>query len=812
MPLKTCPSPQLLQRFVDGRCSKSEREDLAHHVQSCSSCSQKVEQLHGKAPGSVFERGGSIVFGNSIEGDTVRDAVSDQPTAQRDTQEAPVKFVDSDPGAPPDAAPEPFSFLAASSKPGELGRLGPYAVLKMLGEGGMGVVFQARDTKLDRLLALKVLRPEQAANEHARRRFLQEAKIVAALQHDNIITIYQVGEERGLPFFAMQLLQGTPLDRLLKEKGRLPTPDVVRIGRQVAEGLAVAHERNLIHRDIKPGNVWLEHAPGQTNYRVKILDFGLARNVTNDGQHLTRTGVIMGTPGYMAPEQARSTGADHRCDLFSLGCVLYHMLAGREPFRGDDVMAVLMQLALENPPPITDFNPDAPYFLTHLIERMMAKNPDDRPATAAEVASILATAQQTVARGSGQSHMLDEVAPAAEEILPPRTGSASKPPPASRAPSTLPPEKSAPVVREAPPTASKPVMPSAAPKAAARPAPPAAELQPTLEIQPADDDLTGPCPRCGAPRTSSAGHGWCLACGYHPQLKAQEVVEEPEPQPPPVWPWVLGFGVFVIVAVSVGAHFLLRRDSLPRAHWGAGQLAIGLVFLVVAQIWAWLYVFNKDQEASLFAPIKTWIAVIKTLPATRKPLYLGSWSLSAILCAVLIVGGQTYWLDHMKKRPPRAGGPNTLTLRRAGPSAKDFEQSMQDYTNIVETAEAAVDLSPKSENAGYDTDDNRTPFGAQRVHQSFTVVGYTGRAEAFFSLALAQEVPGGNFVYVGMVYRGFFPSEREPIRKLARIDRAPEGATGVNATWVEPKLVCDVEYAFVDQQGLIRDASFRNWK
>src|SRR5207247_2086283 len=152
---------------------------------------------------------------------------------------------------------EPFSFLNSGSKLGEIGRLGPYSILKMLGEGGMGVVFEAKDTNLDRLVALKVLRPEQAANEQSRQRFVQEAKIVAALQHDHIITIYQVGEERGLPFFAMQLLQGTPLDRLLKQRGQMSIPDVVRVGREVAEGLAVAHARNLVHRDMKPANIWL---------------------------------------------------------------------------------------------------------------------------------------------------------------------------------------------------------------------------------------------------------------------------------------------------------------------------------------------------------------------------------------------------------------------------------------------------------------------------------------------------------------------------------------------------------------------------
>ena len=284
----------------------------------------------------------------------------------------------------------------------------------MLGEGGMGVVFEAKGHQPRSPGGLKVLRPEQAANEQSRQRFVQEAKIVAALQHDHIITIYQVGEERGLPYFAMQLLQGTPLDRLLKTRGQMSIPDVVRIGREVAEGLSVAHARNLVHRDIKPANIWLEHSGKQEGYRVKILDFGLARNVSDAGQHLTRTGVIMGTPGYMAPEQARSVGADHRSDLFSLGCVLYHACRPGT-VQGEDVMAVLIKLATEERSAQRS-QPEAPYYLVHLIERMMAKNQRivrSRP----RVASILATAQQTVAlsppiRSSSTRRPPDETAQA----------------------------------------------------------------------------------------------------------------------------------------------------------------------------------------------------------------------------------------------------------------------------------------------------------------------------------------------------------------------------------------------------------------
>src|SRR5262249_27717391 len=154
-------------------------------------------------------------------------------------------------------------------------------------------------------------------------RFLREARAVAALKHHHIVTIYQVGEDRGVPFLAMEFLEGEPLDARLQRETRLAVPEVLRIGREIAEGLAAAHERGLIHRGIKPANVWLEGEKGV----AKLLDFGLARSA-GDGTQLTTAGAIVGTPAYMAPEQATGGGVDARCDLFSLGCVLYRLCTG----------------------------------------------------------------------------------------------------------------------------------------------------------------------------------------------------------------------------------------------------------------------------------------------------------------------------------------------------------------------------------------------------------------------------------------------------------------------------------------------------
>src|SRR5262249_43848467 len=185
-----------------------------------------------------------------------------------------------------------------------------------------------------------------AAAGRAGQRSRGGARAWAAVKHPHIVTIYHVGEERGTSFLAMEFLEGETLRARLDRAGRLPVPEVVRIGREIAEGLAAAHERGLIHRDVKPANGWLEAPEGC----VKLLDFGLAR-AADDAAHLTPVGTVVGTPTYMAPEQARTAQGDARSDLFSLGCVLYRMATGQAPFAGKDALAVLFALANVDPPP-----------------------------------------------------------------------------------------------------------------------------------------------------------------------------------------------------------------------------------------------------------------------------------------------------------------------------------------------------------------------------------------------------------------------------------------------------------------------------
>jgi serine/threonine protein kinase len=177
-----------------------------------------------------------------------------------------------------------LGIISPAKGPGEIGWLGGYRVIKILGQGGMGVVFQAEDVKLRRTVALKAMKPAVASGGEAGQRFLREAQAAAAIEHDHIVPIYQVGEDRGAPFLAMQFLRGEPLDARLQRQPVLPVSEVLRIGREIAEGLQAAHERGLIHRDIKPANVWLEEGRD----RVKIVDFGLARSVREESSQLTR--------------------------------------------------------------------------------------------------------------------------------------------------------------------------------------------------------------------------------------------------------------------------------------------------------------------------------------------------------------------------------------------------------------------------------------------------------------------------------------------------------------------------------------------
>jgi urea transport system substrate-binding protein len=395
-----CPPAGDLQRLLQSQLPEAEAAHLQAHLRDCAACRQRWQSLQTETTA-----GQTPPVLRSIEdtrhGQPVLPAVgsaitwSSQITLEGGGQRAPAP-----PKPPSAAATRSFSFLAPPLESGELGWLGHYRITGVLGEGGMGFVFDAFDTHLHRRVALKVLKPELAANVSFRERFLQEARAAAALPDEHIITIYEVGQENDVPFLAMKFLYGESLEQRLQREGQIPLREVLRIGREIALGLSAAHDRGLIHRDIKPANLWLETPPPEQApssgprlsceylYRVKILDFGLARPI-NDSRRLTATGLIVGTPQYLAPEQARGQPLDHRCDLFSFGIVLYRMVTGILPFDGTDTLAQLTALAVAEPQPIERLNPEAPAELRNLIHQMLARNPAQRPQTARAVAEAL---------------------------------------------------------------------------------------------------------------------------------------------------------------------------------------------------------------------------------------------------------------------------------------------------------------------------------------------------------------------------------------------------------------------------------------
>ena len=283
---------------------------------------------------------------------------------------------------------ELLGFLSPTEWPEALGRIGHYEVLEIVGTGAFGIVLRAMDVALNRVVAVKVLAPQLAASASSRQRFVREARSAAAVRHENVVQVYAV-EEQPLPYLVMEFVSGETLQRRLDRTGRLPVSEVVEIGRQIANGLAAAHAIGLIHRDVKPANVFLEEASGSPSTpSIKLLDFGLARAVDDVG--MTQSGMIIGTPLYMSPEQARSEPLDHRADLFSLGSVLYAMTTRHSPFRADNTLVTLKRVAEEAPQPIEELAPETPRWLCDLITKLLAKNPSERIQSAREASALLA--------------------------------------------------------------------------------------------------------------------------------------------------------------------------------------------------------------------------------------------------------------------------------------------------------------------------------------------------------------------------------------------------------------------------------------
>jgi serine/threonine-protein kinase len=277
-----------------------------------------------------------------------------------------------------------------------------YRILEQLGQGGMGIVYKAEDTRLHRLVALKFLPPQMSGNEDAKQRFMQEARAASALDHANICSIFDIGEapvpgsDATQLFIVMAFYDGQTLKYRLQE-GALPVAECVDIGSQLASGLQRAHAAGIVHRDMKPANIMVtDHG------EVKILDFGVAKLA--GGLELTQTGSTLGTAAYMSPEQARNESVDHRTDLWSLGIILYEMMTGRRPFEGDYDAAIAYAILNEAHPPIKTLRPEVPHEVAAVVDELLQKDPSNRYQSAAELSAVL----EDVRASSGGSAGKDE--------------------------------------------------------------------------------------------------------------------------------------------------------------------------------------------------------------------------------------------------------------------------------------------------------------------------------------------------------------------------------------------------------------------
>jgi putative intracellular protease/amidase/tRNA A-37 threonylcarbamoyl transferase component Bud32 len=349
--------------------SPEQQDQLDAHCRKCSFCREQLQQeddqMHLQGPGSLLLE--------EHVGEAIPITIKSPPL------------------------PSPSLPFVRSDREGFLSRLVPegnvkhpgYYMIKLIGQGGMGVVYQGLDALLGRTVAIKVIAQELARNDEARRRFQREATHQARVVHEHVVHIHTVDEAKGVPFIVMEFVAGESLKDRLKV-GRLTLRDILRIGMQIAQGLAAAHAEGLVHRDIKPGNILLKNSVDcqhDSKEWVEITDFGLARGA--DDRSISHPGDVVGTPQYMAPEQALGTTPDARADLFSLGVVLYEMCTGQSPFHAGNVLAVLHRVCHVQPRPIPAINPDIPPEVVRIIEQLLQKEPEKRFQTAGAVAKEL---------------------------------------------------------------------------------------------------------------------------------------------------------------------------------------------------------------------------------------------------------------------------------------------------------------------------------------------------------------------------------------------------------------------------------------
>ncbi len=368
--MTACPDREELAAWSFGLSLDPRTGEIARHVCDCPDCASTLEAI--EAPADPLLEG--------VRHPVAPDTILEEPECFRLVTR--LASIEQDLG-PAGGAPGSGEVSLGS-------RLGPYEILAWIGGGGMGAVYRARHTHLDREVAVKVLPPDRLFNPQAVSRFRREMKSVGALDHPNIVQARDAGETGGTHYLVMELVEGLDLAKLVAQKGPLPVAEAAEIIRQAAEGLDHAYCKGLVHRDIKPSNIVLAR-----DGRVKLLDLGLAllRGDRTTQDDLTGVGQVMGTVAYMAPEQATDPHAvDVRADLYSLGCTLFFLLAGRAPYNGPGRRTPIQQImahSQEPIPPIRATRPDVPEGLAAILERLLAKSPADRFATPAELSTAL---------------------------------------------------------------------------------------------------------------------------------------------------------------------------------------------------------------------------------------------------------------------------------------------------------------------------------------------------------------------------------------------------------------------------------------
>ncbi|MEM9940846.1 MAG: serine/threonine-protein kinase [Planctomycetota bacterium] len=373
-----CPSRKWLEKLIDGNVTQEQESKLARHLDHCDICKETLESM------------------GEFQALTQTDPIfSSEPlkkinNSDKDLIQRKLLKIRSNPPSKSnlnsgfaDVAP----WLGESDK--HLGKIAEFELVRFIGRGGMGLVFEAFDNKLQREVAIKLMSPSLLADPNASERFLREARSAAKINHINVITVHGVDQVHGLPYLVMELVLGKSLDELFKKSEKLSIDEILKIARQTALGLHAAHRQGIIHRDIKPSNIMVD----RNSRRIKIADFGLASTLNDPS--FTQTGFLVGTPDFISPEQVQSKPVDARSDLFSLGSVLFLICTGELPFSKDTLVATLDSVCNRQLPRIDSSRKDIPAELASIVQRLTQKNPADRYRSADELLIAIQKASQS---------------------------------------------------------------------------------------------------------------------------------------------------------------------------------------------------------------------------------------------------------------------------------------------------------------------------------------------------------------------------------------------------------------------------------